>query len=276
MPESLIISERNVGQFLQEHRDRFGCAGVKPRTVPLGQCLNAKPFADTTTLIDESEWLDRIKEMDAAKAWPNDQRRAVSKELGKSVVKFQGAGRTGLNYCHLFALANCIEVVRYQQGLGYIELAPESMGGVVNWQNEGGVMDEDIAYAAKHGVAARSFVPKLSIDPRTFEVGWEQNALCHLPLEWDELGHENMRREVVTALLLGRPIYGGWIKWEHSVMGGKLIAPSTKLSDLRHEIENSWDSDWGNDGYGELAGDMFCPDAEFGCYAPRVVTFSAE
>jgi len=132
-------------------------------------------------------------------------------------------------------------------------------------------MDTDIEWAAKHGCAARSFCPYLLHTPSQFKTGWDKNALEHVPIEWYELGRQNMWAETVTALLLGYPIYPGFDWWGHSVMGGKLVVVG---SEICLEIENSWEPSWGDQGYGVLKGTKKIPSIGCGCFAPRVITWS--
>jgi hypothetical protein len=261
----LIIGDDNYTQFVDEHNLRTGgMAGVMPRDVPMGGLACATPFSESVSLIPRNEWDDRIKAMNAAQAFPNQRRKALSKALGKSVVKDQD----GLNFCHLFALTNCVESNRQSQGLPYIELAPESMGGVVNWSNSGGYMTADIQYATQHGIAPRSFCPPYKHSPGSFQDGWQDAAKLHVPLEWFELGHQDIEAECITALLLGYPVYGGWDWWSHSVMLGALV-------DANHwEIENSWRPSWGNEGYGILTGGRRLPSTSMGCFALRTTSWS--
>lgn len=244
-----------------------GLTGLLPRELPMGGVVCAAPLSEAMPLIPKIEWADRIKAMDASRGWVNDRRRALSARLGKSVVKDQD----GLGYCHVFALTNCVEALRDREGLPYVELAPESLGGVVGWQNAGGMMDADIAWAARHGIAARKFCPPWKHNPTQFVAGWQESAVLHAPTEWFELGSSgDMWGEVVTALLLGMPLYAGWAWWSHSVMGGKLVVIDGEVC---LEIENSW-GDWGAAGYGVLKGSKKVPSEGYGCFAPRVVTWA--
>jgi hypothetical protein len=265
-----IIHEGNYWDAVRERDQRSdGMVCLFERAKPMGMCAVAKPFAETHTLIPKSEIPDRINEMTKAAAWVNDRRRALSAKLKKSVVKDQN----GLGYCHLYALANCVEDRLDAMGQ-FRTLAPETGGGVVGWRNRGGNMDSDLEYVALHGLAEESFLPSPHcIDPNRFKEGWEQNALCHVPLEWDELGHEDMWWETMTALLEGLPVYPGFDWWGHSVMGGKLVIVEREIC---LEIENSWTPTWGDRGYGVLRGSHKIPSKSCGCFAPRVISFTSQ
>lgn len=265
MADMLVINDGNASRFIDEHDDRTqGVAGIRSRDVPMGGLACAAPLIESIPLIPKSEWKDRVRHMKAAGGFPNDKRRALSKHLGRSVVKDQN----GLNYCHLFALANCVESVLDFEGLSYTELAPESLGGVVGWSNAGGYMTRDLEWAADHGISPRDFCPTHVINPRSFKTGWQDAAKQYTPLEWFELGHSgDLWAECVTALLSGFPVYPGFAWWSHSVMLGGLT------EDIDGEIENSWGPSWSDGGYAVLSGSKKVPSIDFGCFALRVTTW---
>jgi hypothetical protein len=158
-----------------------------------------------------------------------------------------------------------VKFARDRAGLPHVDLLAESLGGAVNWRNKGNYCGAAIKYASEHGICDRSFSPKrYDLDPSTWKSGWEAEALNHKPLEWWELGQQNMRLETGTALLLGYSVYVGFNWASHAMSLQELQFDGSKFSVWTPNTHGSG-QDW------LLSGSRMIPDE---AYVVRVCTWS--
>jgi hypothetical protein len=260
-----IVDDSNAHILADEQAAAYGEPSVLPRSFAPGELACCRAPGDAIPLIPESEWIDRIKERKALGQFPGQRRRALSAKRGKSVIKYQN----GLGYCHLYGLASSVEYLRQMAGLDYVELAPESGGGVVGWQNRGGTMDRDIEWIAQRGFAPRNYVPEHSINPRTYKSGWDNAAKAFAPAEWYDLTLTGSIWQATVSTLLAPqplPVYMGCRWWSHAfwACGLEVLDGEVCL-----EIENSHGVQSGKDGYLVLRGSKKIPSVEYGVFAPR-------
>jgi len=252
------IGDGNYREFVDQHLQRAdGVVGALPRKVPLGNLACARPYADSgAPMIPQAEWADRIRAMEAAKAWAADVKASTgAKDLDQD----------GLPYCWAYSLTDCVETVRATQGLPYVELAPESLGGCVNYRSVGNSLDDALAWAAKHGIAPRSLVPAHNLRVQSWGAEWQKQAANHVPLEWWDLGAKSMWGETVSVLLTGGVVYAGYDWWGHAVKLDKLVLVGS-------EVCVSGPNSWGANQRFVLKGNRKMPS--LGCFAPRSVSFS--
>jgi hypothetical protein len=245
-----IIDEENFRDHIHP-----GYQGFMPRESAVG-CLEGVPlFRDAFKLIPEQEWESRVSQMEAAKAFARyiyEQQNPVAKD------------QDGLSFCWAYSLSQTVEVARAVTHLNYVELAPESLGELTGWRNAGFYCDKALQYAIKNGIAGRYFVPNLSLNYRQYKQGWKEDALKHCPLEYYDLGGEDLWKEVVTALLSGFSIYVGYNWWSHAVMLDQLVY-------VNGELCVSLPNTWGANQRRVLKGRQKYPDEAF---AIRSCTFA--
>jgi hypothetical protein len=251
----LLIGEHNYQEHVDESERRGHADGCLRRLYTPGSCYRAKPA--TFRPFPESEWTDRIRAMKGR--FLGDLERAA-----KLPNKDQGK----LKYCWAFSLAACLESLRLRQGLPYCDLAAESLGGSVGFQNVGNSLDAAIAFAAKQGICRRSFVSPGCIDSSRFLDGWQVDAIRHLPVQWDDLEAGDPWALTVTAILQGDPVYAGYDWWRHCV---KLTGLDIVDNEIVVEFRNPW-GNWGDNGYAHLSGRHKIPSC--GSFVPRVVWWS--
>lgn len=249
-----IIDDTNWRSFVAHERGSGILAGALPRETPLGG-LPCATAGEPVPIIPEVEWKERIAEMTAKKLWPQDAYDACSPAL-----QYQD----GLPYCWAFSFAQTIEVVRASCGLPYIQLAPESLGGVVNYRNVGNSLDSTIAWASRHGLCRRSMVPDLSRNPKEWTAGWQDDCLNFVPEEWFDLGSTDVWAEAVSALLGRLPPYVGLSWWGHAVAYTKLVVEGGEVCPYTPNTHGK-----GQDRI--LKGSRKVPD--IGCFVPRRVTW---
>jgi hypothetical protein len=204
-----LIHDENASDFVQVN------SGFMPRETEFGKLEGVPMFADNIELIPESEWIDRIKAMEEAKAFPR-----YLYEAKKPVHQYQD----GHPLCWAYSLTQSVEMTDEN----YAQLAPESIVGVAGWRDTGFYCDRAIQWAMEHGIAERSFVPQYSLNPKAYKAGWEANAKRHRPVEWFDLGR-SMWREVVTALLCGFAVYTGYNRFGHAITLDSLVVKDGKI-----------------------------------------------
>lgn len=251
----LIIGDRNWQEYLHQQEDAGFRGGALPRQTNVGGLKCAKVYEEVIKPIPESEWEGRIKEAIERKAFPSAHLRAAKPDYKPT--------QNGLNYCWAWSLCGTMLVQRLTVGLSFIELAPESLGGDVNFRNAGNYLDSALAYAAKNGACERSFVPTMySLRPSTYKTGWQDNALNHRPTEWFDLDG-NSWVNTVSALLSGFPLYVGYDWWSHAVC---LVGLVIIDGEICPEVFNSH-----ADGIIVLSGSRKVPD--LGSFAQRTTTW---
>jgi hypothetical protein len=255
--DPIIIDDRNYRQYMRMMEEAGHKTGGLPRVVPFGG-LPCAPAADgRIQVIPKAEIRDRIRAMDAAKAWPSDYIRREP--------KMQPRSQNGLNYCWAWCLAACADTLRLTQNLPYIESAPESLGGAVNYRNAGNDMTSGLSYAMEHGIAPRHdaagnvLIPYYSLRPAQWDEDWKTRALAHRPTEAYDIG---TWAEAISALLQGWMLYMGVAWWTHSLPGVRLVDNGTDDPDLE-----MWNSH--GDGFIVLKESRKYPSAEYGIFAVR-------
>lgn len=252
--ERIVINDLNWLVYVHKQEDAGHLTGCLPRSIPFGELPCAPPGYDRIAVIPEAEWPDRIKAMNAAKAFPADHIRREPAMKPRS--------QNGLPYCWAYCFSACMDVLGLMQGRPYIETAAESLGGVVGYSQSGNDMSSTLDWAFKHGIAKRSLVPQYNLRPSTWDKGWEADALLRRPTEVYDLRNW---AEVVSALLQGFVIYCGVTWWEHSLPWVGLLLDG---SEIVAEVWNSHD-----DGFLTLKGSRKYPSPEYGIYAVRCETF---
>jgi hypothetical protein len=213
------IDDSNWQELIEQDAAEGRLAGALPRQSGIGGLSCAPVFADSIPLIPESEWLDRIAYNDANKLWIGDR------------IQFDATAHSqnGLPYCWAYSLSQAVEAELVRSGLPFQLLAPESLGGDVNWRSQGNMLDSALAYAAKNGIARRQFVPQYEINPKKFDPAWEKDRINFVPLEWWDLDGPDVWAATVTALLSGFGCYIGLDWWSHAVFYDRLVLDGKKI-----------------------------------------------
>ena len=244
-----------------QHERTAGLESIRPRRSEHGRLelrpgLFAARGAEAMPLVPEGQWPGRIK--DLAGRFAADRDDARSRE---------DTDQDGKGYCWAASLTQCCERKNADQDGTYNELAWESLGGAVNWRNQGNYLDSAVAYAAKHGIAPRAFVPWNCINPRQFNAGWEQAALRFVPLEWYDLGptKADVWSQTVSWILAGGRVYAAYNWWGHAVCLDSLVMVGS-------EVCVSGPNSWGKNQRYVLKGSKKYPDEG---YAVRSVVWDA-
>jgi len=204
---SILITEDNWHDVVNESQAQGFLAGALPRQTQIGELACAQVFAEHVPIIPESAWRDRIRYntehgLFMGQRWKSDPHADY---------------QNGFGFCWAYSLAQACMAVRAAQGQTFIQLSPESLAEDVGYRNRGNYLDSALTYAAKNGIASRLYVPQHKITPTQWDKQYLEDRKWHIPTEWYDLGGKNVWAETVTALLLGFGCYVGYDWWGHAV-----------------------------------------------------------
>lgn len=222
---------------------------------------NAEPFPDEL-LISESEWEERIKEMEETKSRLSD----LAIQAGLPCKD-----QDGTNYCWINAPTHCVEVVRLVQNQPLVILSPASAGGpMTNFRNVGGWGGPGLAYVGSKGLVPVEKWPANAISSSYWTDENKALALHYRQTEWWELEPRNLQ-QLVSCLLRRIPVACGYNWWSHETTNYDPVWVNGKIG-VRNR--NSWGMDWpaaGAKGFHILQGSKMYPDDGV---APRAVIAS--
>lgn len=213
-------------------------------------------------LIPQSEWDDRIKEME-------DTKTRLSDLIQNAGVKCKD--QNGLPYCWIFAVVGAIEALRARQGLPYVELSAASAGSkITGFRSRGGMGMEGIEFTQEHGVVPTKLWPecKLNRDYDTAE-NWKEAEQFKLA-QWQDVPDRDVAA-TMTCLLHRIPVAVGLNHWSHEIYYCDPVSLGNGKYGFR--FRNSWSSSYGENGFSILTGSKMIPDdAE----APIAAAYDAE
>jgi hypothetical protein len=157
---------------------------------------------------------------------------------------------------------------RAVHGFKHIPLSPASVAAPIkNFRNVGGWGSEALNYIQQHGCAPQEDWPANAIERRYDNSESQASRKKFVIDEFWELKPRNFD-ELATCLLYGVPVAVGYNWWGHEVMAHDLVARDG-TDRYAIEIDNSWGTNWSDNGHGLLEGSKALPDE---AVAPRVIT----
>lgn len=207
-------------------------------------------------LIPESEWMDRIDEMERTKS-------SLTHIIDDAGVPCLDQGSVG--YCHAFSLAHAAMCLRAAMNQPFRLLSASSVGGpVTGYRNQGAWILDDLKQAATVGFSEEKYYPMLTTQNKwtpDAKASAERNKVTH----WFELRRGNMN-EMMTALLSRFPVVIG--VRGHAVNVLKPVIRNGKIAFL---FQNSWKASWGcmGDGRALLSWELAVPQE---AYSPAQMT----
>ena len=220
------------------------CTGYIPRDYkqyPLASLKCARPFSQA--YIPKEEYKERIEEKTAKKTWIRDKCDRVG-----SKVKNQSSS----NYCWVHAPVRGMECMVIEQGGVPFTFSAFYPGAQIKrGRNVGGSGIEAVEWLSAHGTCVESLH-----EPMDFSTNVSQevvrNGLLHQILAYEDLDPSD-DDAIITKLLTDKPVTVGIPAWGHEVLITFLLWENGKVI---YGIDNSWGTDWGNNGRGVLQGRM--------------------
>lgn len=210
----------------------------------------AKPFPRELE-IDESEWPDRIKEME-------ERKTRVTDLIALAGLPCKNQAST--NYCWMNAPVAALETRRVVQNQEMVILSPASGAAPIKgFRNQGGWGFEALQWLAERGVVPVENWPANAIDRRYYTEENKQLALNYRVDEWWELKPRNLK-QLMSCLLRRIPIAVGLNWWRHEVL---YVDPLWVNGRAAVRMRNSWGMNWPNAGaagYSVLQDSKMLPD----------------
>lgn len=246
-----------------------------PHANPVGFYTAAPPA--NMPLIPRSEWVERIKDMDANKSRLSDIRRS----RGPNGGHIPSLDQNGQGYCWAYSLAMCVMLQRAIMNQPYVRLSGHMIGCLVkNYRDEGGWCGLSLEFVEKHGIASVETWKEKSMSSSNDTPEMRADAKKHMVSHsWADLQasvyDRNLTEDQAMTLLLTRtPIQGDFNHWGHSVclMDPVLVNEGMATTDfgsldLDNKADaavfaaafgkrgiNSWTDGWGNLGEFVLTG----------------------
>lgn len=237
------------------------CRGRIPRDYqqqPLGFMSCAPAYG--MPVIPRSEWDERIRDLERSQSRIPD----ICDAMG-----LKRKNQRSTNYCWIFAPVYALEIMRVVQGQDYVELSPASCGSkITNFRNVGGWGTAGLKYLVDYGAVPSRLWPDTAIE-RQFDTPAADNERRRFQVdEWDDL--PTTFDAVADRVLNGFPAPIGLNWWGHEVTATALV----KLDGTGRYgmlIDNSWGSEWGQNGRAVLTEAKATPDD---AVSPRSVTAS--
>jgi hypothetical protein len=203
---------------------------------PLGDFCAPFPLPE----IPQSEWRDRIKDLEGAKATAKDH---------KILSGFQSLDQDGTNYCWINAIIAAMHYAYAMAGQPHVPLSPASVGAPLKgYKNVGGWGSQGAKYIMENGVCPQSLWPANAINRKYDTEESRAERKNWMIVEMYEL-KPNSFSQLASALLYGFTVAIGLAWWSHEVLADRLIATP---DDFGTEIDNSWKYTWGDNGHGIL------------------------
>jgi len=177
--------------------------------------------------------------------------------------------QNGLGYCWAFGMSMALMDCRAIEGQKPVRLAPTSLGWLVGWKNQGNYLESTMDGARTKGIASTAFVPELSINPREFKAGWEDDALKYRLLEaWDtnRVSEAAMVQQCLSILATGRAGYVAYNWWGHALECCAMRFDEKARNKVIWILRNSHDEE----DVIELEGARGVPDEFFGIRAASI------
>lgn len=256
-------NDSNYRELIRPPQTSDGSPQIMARRTAYGsltaESYGMVPVTDYPDIVpDWSELKDWIAACEEEKVFP------VAHSREKGIFK-DGFDQDGLGYCWAWSAAGTLMTCRGAENQETVQLAPNSLGWLVGWQNQGYYLDATIKGMRERGVASREFVPgEHDINPKNFKSGWEEDALKYRVLSWWDTKRSSSTQDFICQCLgimaTGRPLYVAYNWWGHAVQVHGVKWDESEENNLVWFIQNSH----GDDDIIEMTGSRAIPDEAYG------------
>lgn len=231
------FSSQQLARFTQQNEGMGGYVARDFSEVPFGSVC--QPFSGD--LIPESEWAERIEEM--------ERKKATLRHL-QMHLKIPILNQKSVPYCWCYGATKGIMYAYAIAGYKVPHLSATSLAAkVTNYVKRGWWAAAAIEGSKRFGISTLDYWPDAEVDRRYDTAEQRENASLHKAVEYLELP-SNSFSHLMTDLLRGFPVTLGLTWWGHLVLGVRPVV--LKNGNFGIDFDNSWGLDWGNQGTGIL------------------------
>lgn len=234
-----------------------GSVGAIPRKTAYGDSLGLLPFGEAfpDLVVEPNDYKEVIRHCHDEQIFPLYHQRASWAPSGKRW------NQNGLNYCWSWGGTAALMDIRAREEKPAVELAPVSMGYLVNWRNAGNYLESMIDGLKKTGVCSAEFVPDpFSMNPRKFKAGWDEDRLNYRLGEVWDCDPRRMLQHSLSVLRTGTPLYIAYNWWGHALEVVAIRWDESQRDNVVWVIRNSHNED----DVIELTGANGVPDEAYG------------
>src|SRR3989304_1470276 len=257
----MILSDRDSALAIVEASVRIGgrgkptYKGCLPRRAAYGQGPGAVKSRDIFPRIPRSEWVELIKE----------GKGTFLQNRTKDVVPVHD--QNGRSLCWMHGSVRAMELVKIYENQTPELLSAECAAFMVTGgRDRGGYPDEALDQLRTKGTCSEAMWPRNALNDRSAKNGWQLELPYNVILDWMDV--ENWEDQMTLAInRIPVSIGLGW--WGHLVCQlGPELGPNDEPLII---FDNSWGSDWGDNGRGLL--NERKGTADLGAFAPISATF---
>jgi len=259
----IIITDTNYTQHLGAPAEqRMGLVPRNFSAYPVGYTAAARPF--DLPLIPESEWQDRLNAKVSNQDFLSEIRKTSN--FGQPIPS---RDQDGKGYCWAHSTVSAVLLVRAANNQPYADLSAYAIACIIKgYRDEGGWNQQSMDFLFERGCPTSEFWPQQSMSRANDRPTTWDNAKLYAGIEGMDLDPRDMKRQLVTCLLMDIPVAIDLNWWSHSICACDLV----NLNPFRIRIWNSWGDTWSEQGMGILEGSKAIPD---GATALRVVRATA-
>jgi hypothetical protein len=250
-----ILRERKAAKERANVDQYHEYTGCYIRRTPYGACPGTVKAKDIFPRIPRSDWMRLY----------NEGKGTFLNDLTRDIIAVHD--QNGKSLCWMHGSVRAMELVKIYENQTPELLSAECAAFMVTGgRDRGGYPEEALEQLRTKGTCTEEMWPRNSLTDKNAKKGWQSELPYHVILDWMDV--ENWDDQMILAFnRIPVPIGLSW--WGHLVcQTGPALLPNGELG---IEIDNSWGSDWGDNGRGILNEKQ--GTADLGAFAPISTTF---